>query len=90
VIHVQIICGAGHSRVRYGLRVIASLRRSVSERNYKRTFGFPKKTVSLERLIALKVWWWRRRIIGKVCTGTFNGIPLKNIIALKITIESKE
>jgi len=49
------------------------------------TFGFPKKTVSLERLIAFDSLVVATAYYWKGMHGTFNGIPLKKIIALKTT-----
>jgi len=52
----------------------------------KDTFAFPKKMVSLKRWIAFKsvlpgtAYYWRGM------HGTFNGMPSKNIIALKTTV----
>jgi hypothetical protein len=62
------------------LRSCASLKRSVGNDITKGTFGFPKKTVSLERWIAFEslltgtAYYWRGM------HGTFNGIPLKTCL----------
>jgi hypothetical protein len=79
LLSLQFAAGASAS----SLRSCASLRHSVGHGLTQGTFGFPKKTVSLERWIAFKsllpgtAYYWRGM------HGTFNGIPLKEIIALK-------
>jgi len=76
---------AGQLRLR--LRIIDD---SVGDDFMKDTFGFPKKMVSLKRWIAFKSFLPGTAYYWRAMHGTFNGMPSKNIIALKTTVPMPE